>query len=346
MKYSPAICSATFLLAALAPAMASAQLPLMPVTPRFQQIVRLAQDGYGDSARSMIGRFLTATPSTDPSYPEALFTSATVANSGDEMRKEYLRVTLDYGQSAWADKALLRLAQLDYGTGNNDGVIQRVTQIFNDYPTSPVLPNAALWGARAAFGRQQVQLGCTWLAKGLAKAGDDLELKNQLNFSNQRCMVGPGLHVAPPTAESLRVKPPVKDTMRHDSVAHAVDTTHSVTPPPPPLTTRADTSRRAPPPVTRTPPAKAPSTKAAPPATAPKSADHWRVQLIAINDTAVIRRVVARVTAAGYKAYKVAGPRGLTRVQAGPFATRAEATAALAKLKAAVGGSPYITPSP
>jgi hypothetical protein len=45
-------------------------------------------------------------------------------------------------------------------------------------------------------------------------------------------------------------------------------------------------------------------------------------------------------------AYKVPGPRGLTKIQAGPFATREKAKAALSKLKAAVGGSPIVTQAP
>ncbi len=73
--------------------------------------------------------------------------------------------------SPWADKALLRLAQLDYGGGKYDGTIEKVRRFFADYPGSTVLPAAALWGARAAFDRDQMQQACDWLTKRHRRLG-------------------------------------------------------------------------------------------------------------------------------------------------------------------------------
>ena len=154
--------------------------------------MRLDQEGYPDSARALIAARLARLSPADTSYPEALYTAAIVARSGDETREDYVRITVDYPHSHWADKALLRLAQLDYGAGNLDAVEQRVTRLFSDYPSSPVLATAALWGARAAFERQHMQLACTWLSTGLDLVGDDIELRNQLTFARQRCVVEPG----------------------------------------------------------------------------------------------------------------------------------------------------------
>lgn len=279
----------------------AAQAPILPTTPQLQEVVRLAQEGYGDSARAVVARIVIRTPENDPVFPEVLFTAATVAKTGDEMRANFVKIVIDHPLSVWADKALLRLAQLDYGGGKYDGTIEKVTRFFTDYPTSSVLPAAALWGARAAFDRQQMQQACDWLTRGILVVGEDVELRNQLLFAKQRCVLNPGAEMAPVVAESLRAKPAG---------------------------------------VTRTPaPAK-------PLVVAPKPpASPWRVQVAAIANKDAIARVVQQIERAGFTAYKVPGPRGLTKLQAGPFATREKAKAALPRIKAAVGGSPIIVPA-
>jgi hypothetical protein len=281
---------------------ARAQAPILPTNPRLQDVVRLAQNGYGDSARTLIAGILDRTAATDSLYPEALFTAGSVARSGDEMRADFARIVVEYPQSPWADNASLRLVQLAYGSGDMANVVSRVSRMFTDYAESPLIPAAALWGARAAFALQQMQQACDWITKGLARVGDDVELRNQLQFAKQRCAVGTGVQLAPVVPESLRAGPP-----------------------PPPA--RGDTT---------VPPL---------PSTAhPRSP--WRVQVIAIADKTVIRRMIGQIEAGGFKAYTVPGPRGLTKVQVGPFATRAAATAQLKRIKQLVGGSPFVAPAP
>jgi hypothetical protein len=296
----------------------AAQVPLAPTTARFADIARLAQEGYGDSARTAIARVLARTPETDASFPEALYTAGAVARTGDSMRTVFARIVVDYATSVWADKALVRLAQLEYGFGNMDKVVADVTRLVADYPSSPVLSTGVLWGARAAFSQQKMQVGCDWLTKGVAAAGDDLELKNQLQFAKQSCNVGPGVQYAPMAHDSLRAGPPRTDTA-----------THAAAPPPPP-------------PADKPPAAKPPATKPAPAA----GASPWRVQVAAISDKAVIARMVKKIEGAGFKAYTAPGPNGLTKIQAGPFATRAAAVAGLPRVKAAVGGAPIVVPAP
>lgn len=292
----------------LAARSAPAQLPLAPTTPKFQEIVRLAQDGYGDSARRVIARILSRTPNTDPTLAEALYTAGAVARTGQDTRMWFKRVVVEYSSSPWADKAQLRLTELSYGEGEMDDVVTRVTRLFTDYPSSPVIPTAALWGARAAFELQKIQQACDWLTRGIAAVGDDLELRNQLQFAKQRCNVGNGVQFAPVVPESLRAGPLPRS---------------------PPDTT----GRRAAVP----PPIKSASGKVVSP---------WRIQVAAISDRAVIRRLIQKIEAAGFHAYTVRGPKGLTKIQAGPFASRTAAVAQLHKLKAAVGGSPFVTTAP
>lgn len=299
--------AAGLILACAAPL--AAQAPLPPTTPRFVEVVRLAQDGFGDSARVVMAKLLAQTSPVDPAYPEALYTAAAVAKTLTETRLHYARIAVDFPNSAWADKAILRLAQLDYGSGNSESAVIRVKRLFTDFPQSQVVPVAALFGARAAFERRDGQLACDWIARGLARVGNDIELRNQLEFTRQRCT----------PAELARLA--------------ALPNPDSVKPPTPPVVS---------PPVS-TPPST--TTRTVPPPVA-ANAGPWRVQVAAIVDPTSIRRVIEQIETAGFTAYRVAGPNGLTKLQAGPFATREAAVAQLAKLQAVVGGAPFITKTP
>lgn len=274
---------------------ARAQDPAMPSSPRFVEILRLAQDGRADSARAAIGGLLVAIDPGDPDYPEALYTAATIASSGEEARLLFSRVAVEHNRSAWADKALLRLAQLDYGTGDTEGAINRIRRLMADYPGSSVLATAALWGARAAFERDDQEQACQWLGRGLAVVGDNVELRNQLAFSEQRCR-GNVAVTAPP------IRTPEQRPVDRAQV-----------PAPPPAA--AEPTREGP----------------------------WRIQVAAISDPSAIRRVEGIIRRLGLTVYKVPGPNGLTKMQAGPFDSREDANGRLAELTREVGGKPFVT---
>jgi len=157
---------------------------------RLLEAIRLAQEGQGDSARTSVNRLLTQLAPGDTLYPQALYTLGLVSRSVDEMRRQYSRVAIEYANSDWADDALVRLGMLDYAAGNQLGALKQMEKVASDYPSSPVLPTAALWAARAAFDLRRPADGCRWVATGLAGAGGDLELKNQFEFYNGRCAPG------------------------------------------------------------------------------------------------------------------------------------------------------------
>lgn len=155
--------------------------------PELVRAVRLAQEGSGDSARAMTGRILTATAPDDPKYSEVLYASAVVAGSPREKRLFLQRIAVEYSQSEWADDALLQLAQLDYAARDPAGTVRQIDRLLADYPDSPVRAPAALWGARAAFDVRDRERACRWSDLGLGAAGDDVELRNQLEFQRERC---------------------------------------------------------------------------------------------------------------------------------------------------------------
>jgi cell division septation protein DedD len=140
-----------------------------------------------DSARAVVARLLASTEPGDSGYAEVLYTAGLVAGTERDRRVAFRRVVVDYAQSAWADDALLQLAQLDYASGNPEGTVRQVEQLIRDYPESPLHGAGALWGARAANDRRDPGTGCRLADTGLAAVGNDVELRNQLEFQRQRC---------------------------------------------------------------------------------------------------------------------------------------------------------------
>lgn len=290
----------------LAASPVAAQDQVMPTSPDLVNVLRLAQEGYADSARALLKGIMDRTDETSPLYAEALFAGATIAKSGEESRLLFSRIAVMHSTSPWADKALLRLAQLDYGTGDTEAAMNRVTRLLIDYPESSVIPVATLWGARAAFERRDTVTACQWLGRGLQSVGSNIELKNQLEYTRQRCPAG----IAARAAE----QPVVTDTA----------------------------PRQTTPPAQNNPPAGTPVQPRENPQPQPATDRPWRIQLAAVSDPAAITRVETAIRRAGLTAYRVPAPNGLTRIQAGPFATREEAQQRLDELRRAVGGAPFV----
>jgi cell division septation protein DedD len=295
------------------PALCAAQ-----TEPRLARAVRLAQDGMGDSARAAVERVLASTPSTDTLYPQILYARAVVAGSPQEMRRDLQRVTAEYAASNWADRALLRLAQLDFAGSDLEGAARDLERLRQDYPTSPVYPQAAFWAARIYFELARPPSACRWLAEGLARVGSDIETKNQLSFYDQRC--------AGVVLDTARA-----DTARADSAAHAAappDTTKPAAPAP-------DTATHA---ATESLPHAA-----APVARPPDSAAHavFRIQVAAVNTRAAADDIARRLKARGERAVVVV-EKGLYKVRVGAYATRAAAAAAVPAVRAKLGGQPFV----
>lgn len=170
------------LLLAVAPSPARAQ-----DDPRLRDALRLAQDGASDSARVVVNNLLRTVPPTDTVYPQVVYTMGLVSRSVEDMRRNYTRVSVEYANSAWADDALYRLGLLDYASGNVAGAVRQMDRIRSDYPDSPLIPTAAEWAARALFDQRKPREACDWLSVALARANDDIELRNRLEFLNGRC---------------------------------------------------------------------------------------------------------------------------------------------------------------
>ncbi len=309
----PGIIAATFLLSGALPA----ALPRMghlsaQNDPRLTAAVRLARDGMSDSARSVVGRILAATAPTDSLYPEVLYAAGLVAATERDRRVALRRIVVDYAQSPWADDALLQLAQIDYATGNPEGALRQADQLVRDYPESPLRAVASLWGARAANDRRDPATGCRLADIGLALAGSDVELRNQLEFQRQRCR-----SLGAMQAEAGRAAAEDSATRaRADSAARA----------------RGQTPPRGQPPAGR-------------PAQPAARAAGYYVQLSAVGTQAAANTEVTRFQRAGHKPV-VVRESGLYKIRIGPWPTRAEAAQALAQARSRFGGRPFVVQVP
>ena len=286
---------------ALAPRRTAAQ-----TDPRLVAAVRLAQDGMSDSARAVVARLLAAMQPSDSLYPEVVYTSGLLAATERARRLELRRVVVEYPQSAWADDALLQLAQLDYAAGNPGATVLQIDQLLRDYPDSPLGATAAFWGARAASDRHDPATACRMVEAGLRAVRGDVELRNQLEFQKNRCE---GL--ATMLADSAR-------TAAADSSARA----------------RADSIARARPGRRSTPRSSVP---------APLRPSYY-VQIAAVPTRAAAVNDSARTRRAGYSA--VIMKEGAYLKIRVPFATRAQAEAALPQVKARLGGHPFLVRVP
>ena len=80
-----------------------------------------------------------------------------------------------------------RLLQIDYATRELDAAAQHAERILIDFPTTPLFPQVAYWAGRVYFDLRKDPQACRWIADGMARSGDDIEIQGQLGYLYQRC---------------------------------------------------------------------------------------------------------------------------------------------------------------
>ena len=313
--------------------------------PRLVAIVRQSQEGAGDSARAALARLLASTPAGDPLHAEILFVTAVTAPTAQEMQRSLQRITVEHALSTWADDALLKLAQLEYASGNLPGSARSLERIRTDYPSSPLVPLAAFWAARTYFDMRQQRSACEWVRHGLGRAAGGSDVRGQLQFFAQRCPAISAAEVAaaPPapvtTARppvdtiALAVQAPARDSAVRDSVVRdsaARVTTPAVRDTAPPARDSSVAAVR--PPVQATPPPVSPA-----PAR-PSGPRMVRIQVVAAGTQAMADDAVRRLRALNLES-RIVTEGGLLKVRAGAYATRAQAQAALPRIRAEFPGA-------
>jgi len=306
---------------------------------RLVDAVRAAQEGRGDSARTIVDRLLAATPTTDTLYPQILYTQAMVAGTAGDMRRLLQRVTVEYGTSSWADDALLRLVQMDYATRNFDGAARNLERLKLDFPATPLLPQAAYWAGRTYFDANNPSAACRWLADGMAQARNDVEVQNQLGYLYQRCDL----------RADTGAQAAAADTARADSSGRVPPGAQVGAAPPPGVPSPAAPSTGATP--QGTPPTGAVNPSPVPAQTpptavaAPAARTIYRVQIAAVATRKGAEDAARKARPLGLSVVTVE-EKGLYKVRLGEYPTREAAQNAAASLKARLGGSPFVVAGP
>ena len=287
--------------------------------PRLVAIVRQSQEGAGDSARAALVKLLDSTRAGDPLIPEILFVAAVTAPTAQEMQRNLQKITVEHALSTWADDALLKLAQLEYASGNLPGSARSLERVRSDYPSSPLIGLTAFWAARTYFDMRQQQTACEWVRQGLGRAAAGSEVRGQLVFFAQRCPTIRAADLVPPPATDSGGGP--RDTIRL-AVEPARDTAAAV----PPAQAQA--------------PAQAPAASPAP----PRGRRMVRIQVVAASTQAMADDAVRRLRALNVES-RIVPEGGLLKVRAGAYATRAAAQAALPRIRAEFPGAfPVLDP--
>jgi hypothetical protein len=305
---------------ALSAALLTARTLLAQSDPQLRQAVALAQDGNRDSALVLVRAVQAAADQSTPRYAEALYTAGILSTDPDSMRRMLQQVVVEQSLSAWADDALLRLAQLDYAGGNLPAATRDLERLRTDFPRSDVFAEAAFWAARTYFDAHQERLGCEWVGMGLARAADGSPtIRDQLQTFARRCSataLAEGSAKAPAGAPRDTVVLVSAGTV--DSGRVTRDT--------------ADSGRG-----TRdTVPVSRPLTLDSQPSTQPESRvprpeSVFRVQVIAAGTRDQANDAVARLRGLGYDAV-IAEEGGFLKVRAGGFTSRSDAAAAQRRL--------------
>jgi cell division septation protein DedD len=299
--------------------------------PRLIGVIRNAQEGQSDSARMKVQQLLAATSPSDTLYPQIIYTQAMVSGDAADMRRQLQRIAVEYSSSSWADDALLRLVQLDYGSGNLDGAARNLERIHQDYPGTPLLPQAAYWAARTYFDQKKPELACRWIGEGMAGSQGNVELQNQLGYLNQRCAkfasAGAGKPDTQITIASAR--PDSSRTVAPTAVDSGVPPGSVPVPVRPVTPSPAETLRSD-------------SVAATPRLTAPAAgATRFRIQVTAVRSQPTAQALIAKLKGKGF-APVVVEEGGLYKVRIGDYATKADAAAALPAAKAKLGGSLFV----
>jgi cell division septation protein DedD len=250
-------------------------------------------------------------------YGEALYWRGVTAATAVDAERDYRRLLIEAPLSPRAEDALLRLASLLQARGDRRGASDHLQRYLLTYADTPARPRAALSLVRLLFdqGPQQQARACEALRMGReAIPKEDLELRNQLEYFEPRCIAefaAPGAPAAPAAAEST-----------------AADSSASPTPPADPTPAPA-------------PARPAPTQAGAMPASNASTSSHYSVQIAAYNSREPAQALAGVLVERGIEA-RVDGTTSPFRVRVGKYATRADAVKAAATLKSQ-GHNGFIT---
>jgi len=265
----------------------------------FRRVQRLVNDGDVAAGRALVDSVQRTAETSSRPYIEALFWRATLAETAEQARRDYLRLAVEFSTSPRAEDALLRLAQLELSRGDRAAAKRHLERLALEHATGVSRVQGAYWMGRVLLDEGALGPACASLADARARvASGDVELANQIAYYSRPC------GELQRAADSARAD----SAARVDSVARA----DSIA--------RAQSAARA-----------AAGARAAPGAAARTRT--WSVQVAAYATREVAERLAQRLVARGYAARVTAGKP--YRVRIGRYPTRDDAVRVAEKLRAA-----------
>lgn len=304
----------------------------VPANPTYRRAQMLVNDGNAQAGRALVDSMIAIAQPGSNDYAEGVYWRAVLAATAADAEMDYRRIVVDFPSSPRVEDALIRLAQLEIARGNYDGALRHLTRIASEHPDSPARARAGYWMARAMFDKNDIQNGCITIADALTRTPEtDTELRNQINYLNQRCA---GVSLTPQAPAPAPVSPAPATTLPAPQTAlppapvptsaPAPDTTAKVAAPPP--APAVDSPVVTPKAVVTTP--KLPKTV---PATTGEKV--WSVQVAAYNVKSQADAMVTKLKKSGYEA-RVDGTSAPFRVRIGKYDTQSQANAVQRSLKA------------
>jgi hypothetical protein len=276
--------------------------------PALRRAQQLASDGNASMGRALLDSVLAASPEGSPLFVDALFWRATMAESPERARGDYLRITVEFSLSPRAEDALLRLAQLELARGDRAAAKKHLERLALEHATGPSRTAGLYWMGRILLEEGAMAKGCSSLKEaGSRVSSQDVELANQIGYYARPCVT------VQRAVDSARVD----SVARADSLARAD------------FVGRGDSASRKGRSI-----ARSTVVKSERPAAKGEAAGRptWSVQVAAYSTRDAAEQLARRLAARGFGA-RVTAERPF-RVRIGRFSKREDAVRLAATLKA------------
>jgi cell division septation protein DedD len=194
----------TILLSLLALA-GAAQLPAQTADTTgsdsvFLRAQRMVTEGQGDAGRALVEAELQAAPTGSPRYVEALYWRASLAATAADAERDYRKIIIEYPLTDRAGDALVRMGQLEMARGERDQAVEHFRRLVLEHPTHAQRARASYWMAQLLFQSGHAPRACASLADARrSAAGSDVELRNQIEYYEPRCIGVDTTAAQPPT---------------------------------------------------------------------------------------------------------------------------------------------------
>ncbi len=166
----------------------------------FLRAQRMVTEGQGDAGRALVEAEVQAAPTGSPRYVEALYWRASLAATAADAERDYRKIIIEYPLTDRAGDALVRMGQLEMARGERDQAVEHFRRLVLEHPSHAQRPRASYWMAQLLFQSGHAPRACASLADARRSAApSDVELRNQIEYYEPRCIGVDTTAAQPPT---------------------------------------------------------------------------------------------------------------------------------------------------